>query len=274
MINTQLEIFPKIVCWFSCGITSAVACKLALEKFGNHNCELIYFDISSSHNDNKRFIKDCEKWYGKKIIKVSSAKYKDQFDVIEKTRYINGPAGARCTQELKKNVRFKIEKEMNIQNQIFGFEYSKKEINRAVRFLQQYPNTKPYFPLIESKLSKDECAYILLRAKIELPTMYLLGFLNNNCIGCVKGGMAYWNKIKKHFPFHFKKMEKLEKLIGRSCIKNKFLKDLKENDGRNEPPILPDCGTFCEIEFGDLIDKSTEKIMKGELNINELLKLV
>lgn len=267
----QLSFLSKVVCWFSCGITSAVACKLALDKFGKDNCELIYFDIESAHPDNKRFIKDCEKWYGKKIIKVSNPKFKDQFDVIKKTRYINGPAGARCTLELKKEVRYKLEKELNIQNQIFGFEYSKKEINRAVRFLQQNPSTKPYFPLIEAKLNKDECAYIILRAGIELPVMYLLGFLNNNCIGCVKGGKAYWNKIRKWFPKFFKRMKKHEKLIGRSCIKGTFLKDLKEDEGRNELPILPDCGPVCEIEFADVIDKRTEMIMNGDLNINDLV---
>ena len=36
----------------------------------------------------------------------------------------------------------------------FGFEYSKKEINRAIRFSEQYPSAKP---LIEHKMNKPEC---------------------------------------------------------------------------------------------------------------------
>ncbi len=35
--------------------------------------------------------------------------------------------------------------------------------------------------------------------------MYDLGYPNNNCIGCVKGGMGYWNKIRKDFPEVFQK---------------------------------------------------------------------
>lgn len=57
----------KIIAWFSAGITSAIACKLAIEKYGKNNIELCYIKIDSSHSDNERFIKDCENWYGMKI---------------------------------------------------------------------------------------------------------------------------------------------------------------------------------------------------------------
>lgn len=92
---------------------------------------------------------------------------------------------------------------MNYEAQIFGFEYSKKEVNRAIRFKEQYPDAKPIFPLIEKKLTKPECLYYLEQAGIKRPTMYTLGYGNNNCIGCVKGGKGYWNKIRRDFPEYF-----------------------------------------------------------------------
>ena len=256
--------------WFSCGVTSAVACKLALDKYGKDNVELYYMVIDSAHPDNDRFIEDCEKWYGKKINKSRSQKYVDQFDVIKKTKYINGPSGARCTLELKKNVRYAIEKEIDYDGQIFGFEFSKKEVNRAIRFAQQYPQAKPLYPLIERQMTKKHCAELLLRNGISLPEMYNLGFHNNNCIGCVKGGKGYWNHVRKHFPEHFERMSELEQSIGNSCIKGKFLKDLTESEGRHEAPIVPDCGTFCEIEFADIIDANTERVMEGSVSIKQL----
>jgi hypothetical protein len=100
--------------------------------------------------------------------------------------------------------------------------------------------------------------------------MYELGFHNNNCIGCVKGGKGYWNHVKKHFPETFEKMSNLEQKIGATCIKNKFLKDLKPNEGKHEPPIVPDCGTFCEIEFADIIDKNTERVLNGYITMKQL----
>lgn len=260
----------KIICWFSCGVTSAVACKIAVDKYGADNCLLIYIEIDSAHKDNERFISDCEKWIGTKVIKRRSNKYNDQFEVIEKIRYVNGVGGAACTKQLKKDVRYAIEKEFKFKHQVFGFEFEKKEINRAVRFKQQYPHTNPIFPLIDRMLTKEQCAWLLLDNKIELPEMYKLGFHNNNCIGCVKGGAGYWNKIREHFPETYNKMSLLERAVGRSCIKGKFLDELSENEGRHDPPILPDCGTFCEIEFPDLMDKQTEEIINGKKNIEDV----
>ena len=71
---------------------------------------------------------------------------------------------------------------------------------------------------------------IISEAGIELPAMYRLGYSNNNCVGCVKGGMGYWNKIRKDFPDIFQRTVELENKAGHSCIKGKFLKDLKQNE--------------------------------------------
>lgn len=284
-----------ILAWFSCGVTSAVACKLAIMEHGADNVRLVYFKIDSAHPDNARFIADCERWYGKEIEFARSTKYKDQFDVISKRRYINGPNGAPCTGELKKKVRERVEKD-GFSHQVFGFEYEPKEINRAIRLNQQHPHTNPIFPLIEQKLTKAQCADILLKNGIDLPAMYHLGYHNNNCIGCVKGGQGYWNKIRQDFPETFLKMAKIERELGRSCLKQPdgkpkkikqkngsikkvqkykpfFLDELNPESGRHEPPILPDCGTFCEIEFAHIIDPQVKAIMDSPLQAGKQLKL-
>src|SRR5690606_2655988 len=178
--------------------------------------------------------------------------YIDHLDVIGKTRYINGPDGARCTLELKKKVRYDIEtmhtlslfNSTVIENQIFGYEFEQSQVNRAIRFMEQYP-VNPRFPLIEKGLNKDNCAAILLNAGISLPAMYELGFSNNNCIGCVKGGKGYWNKIRVHFPHVFTAMSKLEREIGHSCIKDTFLDQLPVESGNKGKVISPVCDHFC-----------------------------
>jgi 3'-phosphoadenosine 5'-phosphosulfate sulfotransferase (PAPS reductase)/FAD synthetase len=260
----------RIIAWFSCGITSAVACKLALEQYGKDRVELFYIGIKSAHEDNARFMGQCEKWYGKEINCIESKKYVDQFEVIEETRYINGPTGARCTLELKKEVRKAEEKSAPFRGQVFGFEFTRKEVNRAIRFQQQNAHTLPVFPLIDAKLTKRDCADILNTAGIELPAMYKLGFHNNNCIGCVKGGKGYWQMIKRHFPETFERMASLERNVNHSCIKGKFLDELGPNEGKHEAPILPDCGTFCEIKFTEIEDKSVAEIMEGKKKIVQL----
>ena len=261
----------KILAWFSCGVTSAVAIKIALEKYKEYDFDIIYFKIDSAHQDNIRFIKECEQWYGKEIKQISG-KYKDHFDVIDKTRYINGVNGARCSLELKKKLRIQIEKNTNFDYQLFGYEYDKKQINRAIRFIEQNPDAKAIFPLIEERLDKENCLKILQMNNIKVPLMYELGFTNNNCIGCVKGGMGYWNKIRDNFPEEFNKMSEIEQKLKRSCIKNKFLKDLKIDEGRNDSIDLPDCGVFCEVEMIESISPKLQPILDKLNNISSYYK--
>lgn len=258
-----------IIAWWSAGVTSAVATKLAIDEHGKESVLPIYFAIDSAHSDNARFKEQCEEWYGREIlVERAPPKYKDQFDVILKDKYVNGPAGARCTLVLKKRVRQRLEKELEYEGQVFGFEYSKKEINRAIRFKEQYPDAKPLFPLIHNKMSKPECLYYLEKhAKIERPAMYKLGYKNNNCIGCVKGGKGYWNKIRKDFPVHFNKMAEAERIVGNSCIRNKFLDELDPNEGHDQKIIMPDCGNFCDIEFSDVLHPRLEEIYKEPVQL-------
>lgn len=248
-------------------------------KYGKENVDLYYMVIDTAHKDNNRFLKDLEKWYDLPIKKIRSEKYKDQFDVIEKTGYVNGVQGARCTLELKKKVRWELEDKIDYSAEIFGFEFTKKEINRALRFDEQYPKAKAIFPLIETYLTKNNCAEILKFANIELPVMYKLGYSNNNCIGCVKGGMGYWNKIRVDFPDNFNKMAIAERKAGYSCIRNEkegkiYLDGLDPNRGRKMNIVMPDCGTHCEVDFADLEHPMLTKILDKEVNIEQLRLLV
>lgn len=234
-----------IVGWWSGGITSAVACKKALELY--ENVILVYIETGSHHDDTLRFKQDCESWYGQEIKTIQTSKFKDHFDVIKQKKFINGPTGARCTMELKRKVRETWEKtQNNITGYVWGFEFSHKELDRAERIKISIPKYDHYFPLIEKKISKPDCINIIKKAKIEIPMMYKLGFNNNNCIGCVKGGMSYWNSIRKHFPEIFNKMAKQEREIGRSCLKKYYLDELPESAGRGQPPLVQECGATGE----------------------------
>lgn len=243
----------KIIAWFSCGVTSAVATKIAINKYGKENIFPIYFKIDQVHPDNERFLSECEEWFGVKIRKVQG-KYKTPIEVAMKERYVNGPGGAKCTSELKKKLRFMIEKEECYDHQIFGFEYSRKEILRAKRFLEQYPDARPVFPLIDVQMNKSESLHFLEKAGIKRPAQYVLGYSNNNCLGCFKGGMGYWNKIKTDYFDIFKATAEMERDIGHSCIKGVFLDELTPEMGRGLKEIMPDCGSFCDIEYlpGDM----------------------
>jgi hypothetical protein len=211
-----------------------------------------------------RFLKDCEKWFGKEIKIIQDTRYKDHIDLCIKVKSVNFVGGAECSRTLKKKQRQKFEREHpEITAQIFGFEYDKKEINRAIRFKEQNPKTNPLFPLIEKKLNKAGCMSMVQKAGIELPTMYKLGFSNNNCVGCVKGGMGYWNEIRKHFPGQFQRMAEAERLIGYTCIKGKYLDELDPEAGRHESAPMPECDLFCEIEAAEIESPRLKAVLDG-----------
>lgn len=263
-----------IIGWFSCGATSAVACKIGLSMY--QNVRIVHIETGSEHPDNIRFLKDCEEWYGCKIETIRSDKYSCVEDVLLRKKFINGPMGASCTKELKKRVRYSFEDVLGEWGgQIWGFDFCKDEINRAIRFKQQNPKTKPLFPLIERMLTKQDCLGILYKVGIDIPVMYKMGYNNNNCIGCVKGGIGYWNKIRNDFPEKFKRMAEIERSIGATCLKDQegnriFLDELDPNRGNKVNPIIPDCSLSCAIEFADIEDNNTKKILKGELSINNI----
>ena len=103
------------------------------------------------------------------------------------------------------------------------------------------------FPLIENNLSKEDAHGMAERLGLKRPVMYDMGYENNNCIGCVKGGMGYWNKIRRDFPEVFARRARQEREIGHSCIKGVFLDELLPDQGNMKQEVMEECGIFCEL---------------------------
>lgn len=258
--------------WFSCGAASAVAAKMAVDKYGD-NCEILYCDtLAYEHTDNVRFMFDVCKWLNVEIKLLKSEKYADIFDVFEKTGWLIGVGGARCTTELKKNVRKQYQRDGDIH--IFGL--TADEQARIDRFEDQNNDIDVEWILADNGITKNDCYRIVQEAGIELPAMYKLGYNNNNCIGCVKGQAGYWNKIRVDFPEAFDRMAKLERKMdvainktyktvdGKKKRIRVFLDELDPKAGRNVP--LPDieCGALCVTpdepeellsKYGDLVQR-------------------
>jgi hypothetical protein len=234
----------RIVSWFSCGAASAVATKLAIAN-STTPVTVAYCKVREEHPDNERFLKDCEEWFGQKIVVLMNEAYDGSiFNVFEKN-YMRTPAGSPCTRALKKQVRQKFE--LPTDRQVFG--YTIEEVGRLDRFIDANNSVDVWPILIEKRLTKAECLAMVANAGIELPEMYRLGYNNNNCIGCVKGGIGYWNKIRVDFPDHFNRMAELEVRKGYTVLKDKtgpiFLRDLDPRRGNHQNEVTIDCGIAC-----------------------------
>jgi len=246
----------RVVGWMSCGDASAVACKLSLKRYAGTNSVVIaYIDTGAEHPDNERFLKDCEAWFGQEIVRLKSDRYASTWEVWEKRRFLVGPQGALCTTELKKVVRHAFQRADDIQ--VFGF--TTEERKRAARFRKQNFEIMVDAPLIDAGLTKADCHAMVERAGIQIPAMYRLGYQNNNCIGCVKGGAGYWNKIRRDFPEVFDRMAKLEREIGATICKlgdeertRVYLDELPPDIGRYEDEPDISCSILCAIAEHDL----------------------
>lgn len=231
------------ICWISAGVSSFISAYLLKDELE----KVIYIHIDDQEPDTLRFIKDCEKALGMAIEIIQSKDFKSVEEVCRKYKYINGIHGAKCTTILKKQVRENWEQENLKEKPTYIWGYDLSEKHRADRIVKNIIESNHRFPLIEQGLTKEDCHAILKQLGIKRPKMYELGYHNNNCVGCVKGGKGYWNKIRKDFPEVFEKRAKLEREIGASCINGVFLDELDPNAGRNQTEILEDCSLICQL---------------------------
>ena len=239
-----------IAVWFSCGVASAVASKITIEKYGNtHKVLIVNNPIKNEHPDNTRFLKDVENWIGGKIIKAVNKNFPnaDISEVFNKRKYMSGVKGAPCTSELKKHARYQFESANKIDWHVLGFTID--EINRHNRFTK-YERANVLPVLIDAGLTKADCFRIVEKVGIKLPLIYSMGFPNANCIGCIKSSSpSYWNLVRKTFPKVFDERAEQSRKMGCRLVKRKgkriFLDELLETDKGGKIKSY-ECGIFCD----------------------------
>lgn len=216
--------------------------------------EWIYIDIDDQHPDSMRFVRDCERAIGKQITILRSSEYQSVEEcVLASNSFINlHNMFAPCTNWLKKRVRKQWEeahKDYEITC-VWGFDAEEKR--RAERTVEANPQAEHEFPLIERNLSKQEVHGLFERTfDFKRPVRYDLGYPNNNCVGCVKGGMGYWNKIRTDFPEVFKARAELERRVGNTILKDRngpiYLDELDPTRGKMNIEVFPECGIMCYL---------------------------
>ena len=241
------------VVWFSCGAASAVVAKIATAEYDN--VEVVYCDtMADEHPDNMRFYEDVEEWIGQRIDTIASDKFGSIDDVFAKRRYLAGIAGAPCTVAMKKMPRFAYQQVDDIH--MFGF--TADEPDRIERFNQNNPELDAEHLLADRGITKADCYRIIEEAGIVMPAMYLLGYSNNNCLGCVKATSgSYWNMVRRDFPDVFARRAEQSREYGARLVRVRgervYLDELPTDYWPSEVEHIscgPDCGT--QLAMGDL----------------------
>ena len=238
----------RVVAWFSCGVASAVAASLAIEKYGKEKVVVAYCDtMADEHPDNQRFFDEVQDWLGIKIKRLKSQKFGRVDEVFKSRSYMSGVMGAPCTVEMKKVPRF----DFQTADDVHVFGYTADENHRITRFKEQNPDVKVDWVLSEQGYSKPLCLMTIAAAGIEVPMMYQLGYSNNNCLGCVKASSAkYWNQIRVDFPEVFKARAERSRSIGARLTQVRgervFLDELPSNYLPADREEIS-CGIECEV---------------------------
>lgn len=245
----------RIVCQFSCGAPSAVAAKLTFAQHGaTRDVQVINAFLQNEHPDNRRFATEVEAWLGRPLVTLRDQRYgADVIQVFRQRGYMKGPHGAPCSSALKR----KVLDAWSLPGDEIVLGFSIEEQDRYEDFVERNPQMRVLAPLIDAGLTKPDCKAMIQRASIALPAMYLLGYDNANCIGCVKGGEGYWRAIREDFPEVFEANCLVQDELGPGSwflryrsgphLNERFpLRDLPAGPAaRNEG--LPSCSFFCEM---------------------------
>lgn len=241
-----------IAVWFSCGAASAVAAKLAVERYGaDHDVRIVNNPVAEEDADNRRFLADVAAWIGRPVEEAINPAYPSgsAVEVWERRKFMSGPHGAPCTSLLKKEARYEWERVHKPDWHVLGFALDERKRHEDF-ILSERPNVLPV--LIEAGLTKGDCFAVLARAGIAIPAIYLRGYPNANCIGCVKATSAtYWNHVRKADPEVFAARAEQSRRLGARLVRHKgeriFLDELPPT-ARGAPmkDVNFECGIFCE----------------------------
>ncbi len=225
-----------MVCQFSCGAASAVATKLILSEFPADRVLIVNAFVLEEHEDNRRFLAACEQWFEHPILVLRDEKYRaSTHEVWIRKRFMKGLHGAPCSRLLKRELLATISLPGDID--VMGF--TGEEGDRLEEIQKAFPGRTFKAPLIERGLSKIDCLTMVLRAGLRLPEMYALGYDNANCIGCPKGGQAYWQNIREDFPVEFAQIMAIQDAIGPGAYFLRFRSGPRVNE-RMSLHELPD----------------------------------
>jgi len=242
-----------IAVWVSCGLASAVAAKLTIERYGaTHAVRLVNNPVLEEGEDNRRFLADVSRWCGAPIEAVTHPGYPDcsAATVWDKRGGMSFPHGAPCTVSLKKEARQIWERTNRVDWHVLGF--TAEERARHDRFvLTERSNVLPV--LIDAGVTKQDCMDLVVAAGIEPPAAYGLGYPNANCRGCVKAtSPTYWNLVREVDPEVFAVRAEQSRRLGAKLVRyagDRIYLDELPADARGRPLrslVMPDCGSFCE----------------------------
>lgn len=218
----------RIIVGHSGGVTSARCLGWALENFPREIVVALWHDTKKEDEDTIRFLFEIAK-----VLNIEVTERSDGRSVEEVEDDNNALANNRmafCSRILKAEQKEKYFKELRSQgiNDItncLGFSSIEWQRVQRATMNAQIGGYTVRFPIIELGLTKQQCADWCIALGVKPPRMYLWSE-HANCVGCRRGGKAYWLAVKDNRPDVFLESIQREKEFGHTFLKDTSLEQL------------------------------------------------
>lgn len=210
----------KVVVGFSGGVTSAWCAGWAIREYGIDKVILLFHDTKEEHEDTYRFIKEMASALGLPITERSDGRSVTQLFYDE--NYLGNGQNTFCSRMLKAEPGQRYIAELKSQGfsvlKILGFSAKEpKRIQRACGYALR-DGFSIRFPVAESGITKQDCVDWCENLGVKPSSMYCWSE-HANCVGCVKGGRAYWLQVAEHAPEVFEARARQEEEFGHEIIR-------------------------------------------------------
>lgn len=211
----------KVVVKFSGGVTSAWCAGWALRNYPRDEIVLLFHDTKEEDKDTYRFLHEMAAALGLPITERSDGRSVTELFYDE--GYLGNNQNTFCSRMLKVEPANRFMQELRdwgYDEIVLVIGYSAREPERVTKMVGRCAaaNLQVRFPVIEERVTKQDCADWCLEMGVKPSAMYCWSE-HANCVGCVKGGKAYWLAVHEHHPDVFEARAQQEEEFGHEIIR-------------------------------------------------------
>lgn len=239
----------KALVFFSGGISSYCAARLAVEKYGAESTVLLFTDTKTEDEDLYRFIREASEKLGARLEWVSEGR--DVWQVFNDIRFIGNSRLDPCSRILKREPAHQWIHEHAKPDTKMVFGFDEFEVNRTHAVKRNYLPWECEFPLLDKVISYSEKRQMLIDDGLTIPRLYELGFAHNNCGGfCVKAGQAHFANLYRQMPQRYEYHAEKEQELMAKGINHKGIIRMTRSGER----VYVTLKDFKQFITGDMFD--------------------
>lgn len=224
----------RVVVGFSGGVTSAWCAGWALRTYPHEEIVLLWHDTKEEHPDTYRFLVEMAVALGLEITERSDGR--SVTELFRDEEFLGNNQNAMCSRILKREQGTRYLRELKAEGfhvvKVMGF--SALEPDRIQRAWSegQAEGYEVVFPIRDTGTTKQGCADWCSCVMGVKPSAMYQWAEHANCVGCVKGGRAYWLAVHENAPDVFAQRSALEEEFGHSILRGELRK------GETRAPFL------------------------------------